>query len=135
MLLLLVALLVGLPLLWTVSVGALRDLRRARALDPRSGCQAWVTVRRLPDRRYRCGTPTYAGTDRCRLHLATEVTATPRAAGPAPGHATDRRGVRHLDEPQAVGQAIVLARIGVPLAVATSVGLVALSVWAAVRTL
>ncbi len=94
----------GVPIIWALSVGALRDRRRARELGPRTGCQAWVAVSGLPKRRYRCCEPVYAGGPWCRRH---EVDRSP---APEPADAT------LIDEHQAVGRAVVQARIGIPLA-------------------
>jgi hypothetical protein len=118
-LLALIGLAFAVPILWVVSVGAVRDARRARELDPRIGCQAWVEVPRLPRRRYRCGSPVHvAGADRCLRHrrvLDDDL-------GAAPGE------VDLVDEPAAAGRAIALARIGVPVAAAVVVLLV-VSAW------
>ena len=108
----------AIPVLWALSVGALRTVRRARTRDPRQGCQAWVAISGLPGRRYRCGVPRDPGGAWCRRH---EVDA--------------RRGTLELepdatliDEPQQVGQGLAQARIGIPLAVlylAAASGLIA----------
>lgn len=123
MLFIVLALIIGLPVLWTVSVGALRDARRARQLDPRDGCQAWVTVSGLRGRRYRCYEPVYAGGPWCRRH---EVQGRTEPAEIDPD-------VDLIDEPQAVGRAIVQARIGIPLGIATVLGLVGALAWALQR--
>jgi hypothetical protein len=122
----LIALAFAVPILWVVSVGALRDARRAREADPRAGCQAWVEVPRLPGRRYRCGSPVHvAGADRCLRHRSprggSEVDPTPEPE------------LTYLDEPAAAGRALVLARIGVPLAVLAVLAAAACLVWLLAR--
>jgi hypothetical protein len=118
-LLILVVLIIGTPILWAVSVGALREAGRARRRDPRDGCQAWVSVPGLRGRLYRCCEPLYAGGPWCRPH---EV-ARSRDTMEAPGDVT------RVDEPQAVGRAIAQARIGVPIAVLVTVAAIAVAVW------
>ena len=122
MLLLLVGLLFGVPILWAVSVGAVREARRARRRSPRDGCQAWVAVPGLRGRRYRCCEPVYAGGSWCRRH---EVA---RDGDPA---SVDDATL--IDEPQAVGRALVQARIGIPLAILMVLGTGVLVVWAIQR--
>jgi hypothetical protein len=122
----LIALAFAVPILWVVSVGALRDARRAREADPRAGCQAWVEVPRLPGRRYRCGSPVHvAGADRCLRHRSprsgSEVDPTPDPE------------LTYLDQPAAAGRALALARIGVPLAVLALVATLILATWLLVR--
>jgi hypothetical protein len=122
----LIALAFAVPILWVVSVGALRDARRAREADPRAGCQAWVEVPRLPGRRYRCASPVHvAGADRCLRHRSPggsgEVEPTPDPA------------LTYLDQPAAAGRSLALARVGVPLAVLTLLATLALAIWLLVR--
>lgn len=124
MLLILVGLAFAVPILWTISVGAVREVREVRASDPRLGCQAWVAVAGLPGRRYRCGAAVYAGGTRCLRH---EVDRDVEEEGAA----TD---VTLVDEPQAVGRALVRARVGVPLALAALSGAVLLVGIAVTRT-
>jgi hypothetical protein len=124
-LLALIGLAFAVPILWVVSVGAVRDARRARELDPRVGCQAWVEVPRLRDRRYRCGAPVHvAGADRCLVHRRR----TPDEADPPADPA-----LTYVDEPAAAGRALALARVGVPLALLSLAGAVTLAVWAVAR--
>lgn len=123
MLLILIGLVFGAPILWTISVGALREARRMRRQDPRTGCQEWVAVRGMRGRLYRCSEPICAGGSRCLRH---ERGADESAEETHPGAAL-------IDEPQGVGRALALARIGVPLAVAASVAAVVLLVWALQR--
>lgn len=120
MVLIAIGVLFGVPVLWAVSVGALRDARAGRAMDPRVGCQAWVAVPGMPRRRYRCGEPRYAGGPWCRRH---EVAHARSDAEPEPDATL-------IDEPAAVGRAMRQARFGVPLAVLTVVGAVVLLGWA-----
>jgi hypothetical protein len=119
----------GVPVLWTVSVGAVRDARRARQIDPRSGCQAWVTVRGLGGRRYRCGEPLFAGGPGCRRHESERARDTlqvdPDKADP---------DAELIDEHQAVGRALAQARIGIPLAIVTVLATLVLIVWTLQRT-
>jgi hypothetical protein len=122
-LLLIVGLVVAVPIRWAVSAGALREVRRARELDPRQGCQAWVAVPRVRDRLYRCGEPVYAGGGRCLRH----------ETGRAPDAGATHPDARRVDEPQAVGRALALARVGVPLATLAAVAATALVVWAVAR--
>lgn len=119
MILIAIGVLFGVPILWAVSVGALRDARAGRAMDPRTGCQAWVAVPGMPGRRYRCGEPRYAGGPRCRRH---EVAHARGDLEPDPDGTL-------IDESAAVGRAVRQARIGVPLAVLTVVGTVVLLAW------
>jgi hypothetical protein len=122
----LIALAFAVPILWVVSVGALRDARRAREADPRAGCQAWVEVPRLPGRRYRCASPVHvAGSDRCLRHR------TPRGSREAV--ATPDPELTYLDQPAAAGRALVLARVGVPLAVLALLAAVAALIWLLAR--
>jgi hypothetical protein len=114
----------GVPILWAVSVGAMRDVRRAREIGPRAGCQAWVAVPGMPGRRYRCCEPRHAGGPRCRLH----------AVAHARGTLDEEPDATLIDEPAAVGRAIRQARIGIPLAALALAGGVVLLVWAVVRT-
>lgn len=124
MLLTIVGLVFAVPILWAVSVGAIRELRRARRRSPRNGCQAWVAVPGLGGRRYRCCEPVFAGGDRCRRH---------HGAGESPLAQADVDAV-FVDEPAAVGRALALARIGVPLAVVTVLVVFAVAWWAVLRT-
>ena len=126
MLLLLAVLAIALPVLWAVSFGALRDARRAREVDPREGCQAWVEVRGQPGRRYRCARPRFAGGTWCRRH---EVA--PDAERGAPDTADAE--VELIDEPQDVGRALAQARFGIPVAIATVVALLAATAWLVAR--
>jgi hypothetical protein len=119
-----IGVLFGVPVLWTVSVGAVREARRARRIDPRAGCQAWVKVPGLRGRRYRCGEPLFAGGPGCRLHDSERA-----------------RDILHvdpdaelIDEHQAVGRALAQARIGIPLAVVTVLATCVLIVWTIQRT-
>lgn len=123
MILIAIGVLFGVPILWAVSVGALRDARAGRAMDPRAGCQAWVAVPGMPGRRYRCGEPRYAGGPWCRRHEVAR----------ARGELEAEPDATLIDEPAAVGRALRQARIGVPLAVLTMVGTVVLLVWALQR--
>jgi hypothetical protein len=123
--LVLVGLAFAVPVLWTVSVGAMREVRRARRRSPRVGCQAWVTVPGLPGRLYRCCEPVYASGSFCRRHEADRGSDAPQG---------DSRPTT-IDEPQAVGRALAQARIGIPLAILAVLGSVALLVWAIQRTL
>jgi hypothetical protein len=118
-----IGVLFGVPVLWAVSVGALRDARAGRAMDPRAGCQAWVAVPGMPGRRYRCAEPRYAGGPWCRRHEVAH----------ARGLIEEEPEATLIDEPAAVGRAVRQARIGVPLAVLTVAGTVALLAWALQR--
>ncbi|MEX1164241.1 MAG: hypothetical protein WEB03_11745 [Nitriliruptor sp.] len=123
MLLLLVGLAFALPILWTISVGAIREARRAREVDPREGCQAWVAVRGVGGRLYRCAQPVFIeGGSRCLRHRQAE--RDPASVDP---------DADLIDQPQAVGRATALARIGVPLAVLVATALVGTAVWALTR--
>jgi len=120
-----IGVLFGVPILWAVSVGAMRDVRRAREIGPRAGCQAWVTVPGLSGRRYRCCEPRYAGGPWCRLHAVADTRGTLERDPDA----------RLIDEPAAVGHAVRQARIGIPLAVVSVVGTLGLLFWAVQRSL
>lgn len=125
MLLALIGLAFAVPILWVVSVGAVRDARRAREADPRAGCQAWIEVPHLPGRRYRCGSPVHvAGADRCLRHRAPRGGEVEPQPDPA---------LTYLDQPAAAGRALVLARVGVPLAVLVLLAAAAALVWALAR--
>jgi hypothetical protein len=122
-LLIVVGLAFAVPILWTVSVGAVREARRLRAVDPREGCQAWVTVPGLRGRVYRCGVPVYAGGSWCLRH---ELSGSRAEADP---------DVTAVDQPQEAGRALVRARVGIPLAVVTLLALVATTIWLVQRSL
>jgi hypothetical protein len=68
-----VVLVVGLVLaavsLWSVSVGALLEVRRERTRDLDALCRAWVPLAG-GDRLYRCGAPTAGGGDWCPTHAS-----------------------------------------------------------------
>lgn len=115
MILALVALVVAVPLLWAVSVGAIREAKAHRRAGAASGCRAWVEVAGMPGRRYRCCEPVYAGGPRCLRHEL-------EADGDDPG-------AEHVEESQAVARALVRARIGVPTAVAALALVVTLTAW------
>ena len=119
MVLIVIGVLFGVPILWAVSVGAMRDVRRAREIGPRAGCQAWVAVPGMAGRRYRCCEPRYAGGPWCRRHEVAH----------ARGTLEQDPDARLIDEPAAVGRAVRQARIGIPLVVLSVVGTVALLVW------
>ena len=121
-LLLLVALVVVPPIAWAVSVGAVRELRRARAVDPRVGCQAWVAVRGLSGGCYRCARPGVAGSPWCRIHINATTDAGPEVSCS-----------RRIDEPQAVGRALAIARVGIPIAAVLAAALLAAIAWATIR--
>lgn len=118
MLMIVAGVMFGVPILWALTVGARRDERRARELGPRSGCPAWVAVTGLPKRRYRCCEPVYAGGPWCRRH---EVDRSP---------APETAEVTLIDEHQAVGRAVVQARIGIPLVALTVIATVGAGIWA-----
>jgi hypothetical protein len=120
-LLLLVGLAVAVPILWTLSVGAVREARAGRAADPARGCRAWTAVRGLPGRLYRCGEPVYAGGTRCLPHE--------RGGDDAASHPDAER----VEAPRWAAEARVRARIGVPLAVLLLVALVSVAAWLLVR--
>lgn len=122
MILIAIGILVGAPILWTVSVGAVREARLARTRDPRSGCQAWVEVPGpgMRGRHYRCGEPRYAGGAWCRLHEVQR----------ARGTFDERPDALRIDEHQAVGRAMARARIGVPLAGLSVLATAGFVVWA-----
>lgn len=68
-----IVLLVGLVLaaisLWSVSVGAVLEVRRERDRDLTTLCRAWVPLAG-GDRLYRCGAPTAPGRDHCPMHAS-----------------------------------------------------------------
>ena len=55
--------------LWSVSIGALLEVRRERHRDLTSLCRAWVPLAG-GDRLYRCGAPTVPGRDHCPTHAS-----------------------------------------------------------------
>lgn len=69
MIVLLLALVLAAVSLWSVSVGALVEVRRERERDLSELCQAWVPLAG-GDRLYRCGAPTTGGREFCPAHAA-----------------------------------------------------------------
>lgn len=69
MIVLLVALVLAAVSLWSVSVGAILEVRRERDRDLRTVCRAWVPLAG-GDRLYRCGAATAPGADHCPTHAA-----------------------------------------------------------------
>lgn len=69
MLILLVALVLATVSLWSVSIGALLEVRRERARDLADVCRAWVPLAG-GERLYRCGRATAPGRDFCPSHAA-----------------------------------------------------------------
>lgn len=55
--------------LWSVSVGAVVEVRRERDRDLAELCRAWVPLAR-GERLYRCGAPTTRGREFCPAHAA-----------------------------------------------------------------
>jgi len=109
----------AIPVLWALTIGALRNAQRARDADPRRGCQAWVTIAGLPRRRYRCGTPRDAGGRWCRRHEAAHRR----------GELEPEPDATLIDAPQELGRSLVQARIGIPLTALYLLGAVGLATW------
>lgn len=93
--------------LWSVSIGALLDVRREERRDRSAICPAWVPLARDDGRVYRCGVPLPAGRDWCGTH------ASPRARiEPGPD-------VERVDATRQWADARAKMRWGVPLASGT----------------
>lgn len=69
MIVLVVALVLAAVSLWSVSVGAIMEVRRERARDLDALCRAWVPLAG-GDRLYRCGARTASGSEYCPTHAA-----------------------------------------------------------------
>lgn len=69
MVVLVVALVLAAVSLWSVSVGAVVEVRRERDRDLTALCRAWVPLAG-GDRLYRCGSTTAPGSDFCPTHAA-----------------------------------------------------------------
>lgn len=69
MIVLLLALVLAAVSLWSVSVGAVVEVRRERTRDLSRLCRAWVPLAG-GDRLYRCGAPTTGGPEFCAAHAA-----------------------------------------------------------------
>lgn len=90
--------------LWSVSVGALLDVRREERRDLSAACPAWVPLPHDHGRVYRCGVPLPDGRDWCGTH------ASPRARiEPGPD-------VERVDRTRKWADAHAKMRWGVPVA-------------------
>lgn len=69
MIILVVALVLAAISLWSVSVGAVLELRREQGRDLERLCRAWVPLAG-GDRLYRCGNPTAGDGPWCATHAA-----------------------------------------------------------------
>lgn len=117
MVVLVVALVLAVVSLWSVSIGAARDVRREQTKDLEAWCRAWVPLAG-GQRLYRCGARPVAGSAYCPTH-----------ASPARRNA----GTTHPDAPRveatrAWADARRKMRWGVPVATASVVVTVALLV-------
>lgn len=90
--------------LWSVSIGAMLDVRREERRDMSTACPAWVPLARRDGRVYRCGVPLPAGRAWCGTH------ASPRARiEPGPD-------VERVDATRQWADARAKMRWGVPVA-------------------
>lgn len=119
MIILLVALVLAAVSLWSVSIGAVRDVRREEARDLAAVCPAWVPLAGDEDRLYRCGRPPADDTTYCPAH------AQPRQRNAEQTHP----GAERLEATRAWADARRKMRWGIPVAsasvVATAVVVVA----------
>lgn len=118
-----IVLLVGLVLaavsLWSVSIGAVLEVRRERDRDLEALCRAWVPLAG-GERLYRCGAPTAAGRDHCPTHAA----ASRRNA------ATTHPDAERVEATRQWADARRKMRWGIPVATLALLGtVVALAVW------
>lgn len=65
---LLLALVLAAVSLWSVSIGAIRDVRREEQRDPATACPAWVPLAGDDDHLYRCGAAPAPGDRFCPMH-------------------------------------------------------------------
>lgn len=119
-----IVLLVGLVLaavsLWSVSVGAVLEVRRERARDLERLCRAWVPLAG-GQRLYRCGAPTARGRDHCPTH----------AAAPRRNAAETHPDAERVEATRQWADAHRKMRWGVPTAtLAVVLTVAALAVWA-----
>lgn len=118
MIILLLALVLAAVSLWSVSIGAIRDVRREERRDPATACPAWVPLAGDDDHLYRCGAPLTPGDVHCPMH------AQPRQRNADRTHPRAER----VEATRAWADARRKMRWGIPVAsvtaVATVVGLV-----------
>ena len=114
-----IVLLVGLVLaavsLWSVSVGAILEVRRERERDLAELCRAWVPLAG-GDRLYRCGAATTGDREFCPAHAA------PSRRNAALTHPDAER----VEATRQWADARRKMRWGIPVASATAIGVVVL---------
>lgn len=108
---LLLALVLAAVSLWSVSIGAVRDVRREERRDLSTACPAWVPLAGDDDHLYRCGAPLPAGATHCPVH------AQPRQRNADRTHPDAQR----VEATRAWADARRKMRWGIPVAVATLV--------------
>lgn len=119
---LLLALVLAAVSLWSVSIGAIRDVRREEARDPSTRCPAWVPLAGDDDHLYRCGAPLAAGATHCPMH------AQPRQRNAELTHPDATR----VEATRTWADARRKMRWGIPVATATAVAtLVGVVLWLA----
>ena len=105
--------------LWSVSIGALLEVRRERQRDLTALCRAWVPLAG-GDRLYRCGATTVPGRDHCPTH------ASPNRRNAAATHPEAQR----VEATRQWADARRKMRWGIPVATVALVASVAtLAVW------
>ena len=119
-----IVLLAGLVLaavsLWSVSIGAVLEVRRERDRDLEALCRAWVPLAG-GERLYRCGRPTAPG----RAHCPTHAAASRRNA------ATTHPDAERVQATRQWADARRKMRWGIPVATLSAVAaVVALGAWA-----
>lgn len=120
MIILLVALVLAAVSLWSVSIGAVLDVRREQARDLDEVCRAWVPLAG-GQRLYRCGAATAPGRPYCPTHAApTRRNAT-----------TTHPDAERVEATRTWADARRKMRWGIPLACLAMVAMaVGLAVWA-----
>lgn len=115
MLVLLLALVLAAVSLWSVSVGALVEVRRERDRDLSELCRAWVPLAG-GEHLYRCGAATAGGREFCPAHAA------PSRRNAATTHPDAER----VEATRQWADARRKMRWGIPVASAAAVGVVVL---------
>ena len=104
--------------LWSVSVGAVRDVRREESRDLSRLCPAWVPLAGRDDALYRCGAEPGPDGTWCPAH------AKPRQRAAEHTHP----GARHVEATWTWADARRKMRWGIPVASASAVLVVVLAV-------
>lgn len=103
-----VAVVAGIGLLWSATVGAARTVWTESRRDLSNCCPAWVPIPDRQGRLYRCGRPLRAGHEWCHDHEDPEARQWEERR---PDH-------RRVDVSRKAGEAWATLRWSVPLAVA-----------------